>query len=98
MHMERTLTMSYYSRHRDECMNHAKQCRGDNNGKAKEGQASYRADTSNTDKDKSHADQYRDAHTQHNNEQLARVNCGSGVSRNCKSRHKESAKCQHAKP
>ena len=42
--------MSYYSLHRSECLEYAKQYREDNTDNIKEGKAKYRADPANKKK------------------------------------------------
>ena len=60
--------MTYYSRHRNECLEYGKHYREDNKDKIKEGKAKYRADPVNKEKEKLYAKQYREAHKYYINE------------------------------
>ena len=87
--------MSYYSLHRSQRLEYAKQYREDNTDNIKDGKAKYRADSANKEKEKIYAKQYREAHKDYINEKIKCDKCGCIVSRNSMYGRKKSMKSKN---
>ena len=86
--------MSYYSLHRSQRLEYAKQYREDNTDNIKEGKAKYRADPANKEKEKIYAKKWRDANIDYRKEKIKCDNCGTMISRNGIAEHKKTKKCK----
>ena len=86
--------MTYYSRHRDKCLEYAKQYREENQERIKEYKAKYKTDPNYKDKEKIYAKKWRDANIDYRKEKIKCDNCGSMISRNGIAEHKKTKKCK----